>query len=73
MAGWNISWESSVPFKHISLFLRVNKEELCDGTKVKFIVSLVILSLWFLEWGKIDTNKTVCHQCQALKDVTKKS
>ena len=38
MAGSSISWESSVPFKHISLFLRVNKEGLCDGTKVSAIV-----------------------------------
>ena len=45
MAGSNISWESSVPFKHISLFVRVNKEGLCDGTKVRGIVSLVISSL----------------------------
>ena len=34
MVGWNISWESSVPLKPISLFLRVNKEGLCDGTKI---------------------------------------
>ena len=32
MVGWNISWESSVPLQPISLFLRVNKEGLCDGT-----------------------------------------
>ena len=34
MVGWNISWESSVPLQPISLFLRVNKEGLCDGTKI---------------------------------------
>ena len=45
MAGSNISWESSAPIKHISLFLRVNKEGLCDGTKVSGIVFLVISSL----------------------------
>ena len=38
MAGWNISWESSVPFQHISLFLRVNKEGLCDGTNIGGII-----------------------------------
>ena len=37
MAGSSISWESSVPFKHINLFLRVNKEGLCGGTKVRHI------------------------------------
>ena len=45
IAGSNISWESSAPIKHISLFLRVNKEGLCDGTKVSGIVFLVISSL----------------------------
>ena len=44
MAGSNISWESSAPIKHISLFLRVNKEGLCDGTKVWGVASLVIAS-----------------------------
>ena len=52
MEGSNISWESSVPFKHISLFLRVNKEGLCYGTKVRGIVFLVFSSLQFLEWRK---------------------
>ena len=42
MAGSNISWESSVPFKHISLFVRVNKEGLCDGTKGRRISFLEI-------------------------------
>ena len=41
----NISWEWSIPLQPISLFLRVNKEGLCDGTKVRGIVSLVISSL----------------------------
>ena len=44
IAGSNISWESSAPIKHISLFLRVNKEGLCDGTKVSSIFFLVISS-----------------------------
>ena len=52
MAGSNISWESSAPIKHISLFLRVNKEELCDGTKKRGIVFLVFSYLSFLEWRK---------------------
>ena len=33
MAGWNISWECSLPLKPISLFVRVNKEGLCLGTR----------------------------------------
>ena len=36
--GWNISWECSILLKPISLFLRVNKEGICDGTKVRDIV-----------------------------------
>ena len=42
MAGSNISWESSAPIKHISLFLRVNKEGLCDGTNIGGIIFLII-------------------------------
>ena len=52
-AGWNISWESSVPFKHIGLFLRVNKEGLCDGTIELVKLCWVISSIWFLEWRKL--------------------
>ena len=52
MARWNISWECSTPLKPICLFLRVNKEGLCDGTKVRGIVILEISFLWFLEWRK---------------------
>ena len=52
MPVWNISWESSVPFQHISLFLRVNKEGLCDGTNIRGIIFLIISFLWFLEWRK---------------------
>ena len=36
----------------ISLFLRVNNEGLCDGTKVRGIVLLAISFFRFLEWRK---------------------
>ena len=49
MAGSSISWESSVPFKHIRLFLRVNNEGLCDCTKLRGIVFLITSFLGFLE------------------------
>ena len=49
MAGSSISWESSVPFKRIRLFLRVNNEGLCDCTKLRGIVFLITSFLGFLE------------------------
>ena len=52
MAGWNISWECSVPLNPINLFVRVNKEGLCHGIKVEGKVILVVSFLWFLEWRK---------------------
>ena len=59
MAGWNISWESSVPFQHISLFLRVNKEGLCDGTKVRGIV--IFGNLIFVIFGE-EEKETFYHK-----------
>ena len=36
----------------ISLFLRVNNEGLCDGTKVRGMILLAISFFMFLEWRK---------------------
>ena len=56
--GWNISWECSIPLKPISLFLRVNKESLCDGTKVRGIV--IFGNLIFVIFG-VEEKETFYH------------
>ena len=50
LAGWNISWECLIPLQPIKLFLWVNNEGLCHGTRVWVHLIWVITSLWFLEW-----------------------
>ena len=56
--GWNISWEWSIPLKPISLFLRVNKEGMCDGTKVRGIV--IFSNLIFVIFG-VEEKETLYH------------
>ena len=57
--GWNISWECSIPLKPISLFLRVNKEGLCDGKKVRGIV--IFGNLIFVIFG-VEEKETFYHK-----------
>ena len=56
--GWNISWECSILLKPISLSLRVNKESLCDGTKVRGIV--IFDNLIFVIVG-VEEKETLYH------------
>ena len=56
--GWNISWECSIPLKPISIFLRVNKEGLCDGKKVRGIV--IFGNLIFVIFG-VEEKETLYH------------
>ena len=41
---------SVIELKPISLFLRVNNEGLCNGTKVRGMILLAISFFMFLEW-----------------------
>ena len=55
--GQNISWECSIPLKPISLFLWVNKEGLCHGTRV-WVHLIWVYLFFYVFWNgwKRETN-----------------